>query len=86
MKNYKANRFLIDKIDKRLGSLDKELKFDKIMIAVGVFLIVAPIILLQFTAENNPVLSVLFLMLALVGIGITTTMVKEYLCDLKRKK
>lgn len=86
MKNYKANRFLIDKIDKRFGSLDKELKFDKIMIAVGVFLIVAPIILLQFTAENNPVLSVLFLMLALVGIGITTTMVKEYLCDLKRKK
>jgi hypothetical protein len=86
MTNYKANRFLIDKIDKRLGSLDKELKFDKIMIAIGVFLIVVPTILVQFTAEKSPKLSVLLLMLALVGIGITTTMVKEYLNDLKRKK
>ena len=76
MTNYKANRFLIDKIDKRLGSLDKELKFDKIMIAIGVFLIVVPTILVQFTAEKSPKLSVLLLMLALVGIGITTTMVK----------
>ena len=86
MTNYKANRFLIDKIDKRLGSLDKELKFDKIMIAIGVFLIVVPTILVQFTAEKSPKLSVLLLMLALVGIGITTTMVKEYLNELKRKK
>ena len=86
MTNYKANRFLIDKIDKRLGSLDKELKFDKIMIAIGVFLIVVPTILVQFTAEKSPKLSVLLLMLALVGIGITTTMVKEYLNDMKRKK
>jgi hypothetical protein len=86
MTNYKTNRFLIDKIDKRLGSLDKELKFDKIMIAIGVFLIVVPTILVQFTAEKSPKLSVLLLMLALVGIGITTTMVKEYLNDLKRKK
>ena len=86
MTNYKANRFLIDKIDKRLGSLDKELKFDKIMIAIGVFLIVVPTILVQFTTEKSPKLSVLLLMLALVGIGITTTMVKEYLNDLKRKK
>ena len=86
MTNYKANRFLIDKIDKRLGSLDKELKFDKIMIAIGVFLIVVPTILVQFTAEKSPKLSVLLLMLALVGIGITTTMVKDYLNDLKRKK
>mgnify|MGYP003449896768 CR=1 FL=1 len=86
MTNYKANRFLIDKIDKRLGSLDKELKFDKIMIAIGVFLIVVPTILVQFTAEKSPKLSVLLLMLALGGIGITTTMVKEYLNDLKRKK
>ena len=76
MTNYKANRFLIDKIDKRLGSLDKELKFDKIMIAIGVFLIVVPTILVQFTAEKSPKLSVLLLMLALVGIGITKTMVK----------
>jgi hypothetical protein len=86
MTNYKANRFLIDEIDKRLGSLDKELKFDKIMIAIGVFLIVVPTILVQFTAEKSPKLSVFLLMLALVGIGIATTMVKEYLNDLKRKK
>ena len=86
MTNYKANRFLIDKIETRLGSLDKELKFDKIMIAIGVFLIVVPTILVQITAEKSPKLSVLLLMLALVGIGITTTMVKEYLNDLKRKK
>lgn len=86
MNNYKANRFIIDKIDRRLGSIDKELKFDKIMILVGLVVAIAPVILLHFTAERVPELSVIWLLLSMFGMVMAITMSKEYISDLKRTK
>ena len=83
--SYRSNRFLIDRIDARLGSLENELKFDKIMIATSSFLFVVLILGVILLAESHPIASlfcglgsVFFLMLAYM-------MFKEYRNDLKRK-
>lgn len=86
MNNFRANRFIIDKIDKRLGSLEKELKFDRIMILVGIVLAVVPAILISFTADKSPKLSLLWFILSMFGIVLMITMTKEYISDLKRRK
>ena len=41
MGNKRASRFLIDKIDERLGSVEKEIKFDIAVVIAGIALTVA---------------------------------------------
>lgn len=86
MNNFRANRFIIDKIDKRLGSIEKELKFDRIMILVGIVLAIVPAVLISFTADKALKLSLLLLILSMFGIVLIITMTKEYISDLKRRK
>lgn len=86
MNNFRANRFIIDKIDKRLGSIEKELKFDRIMILVGIVLAIVPAVLISFTADKALKLSLLLLILSMFGIVLIITMPKEYISDLKRRK
>ena len=56
----KTHRFIIDNIDKRLGSVDAELKFDKIMIGVGLLIVIVFSFLLGLTIKSHPVLSLVF--------------------------
>lgn len=86
MKNYKGSRFLIDAIDRRLGSVEKELKFDKVMIILGVLLTVIPAFFVQMVAERSPKLSILLLIVAMFGIVLIITMTKEYITDLHRSR
>lgn len=86
MNNYKGSRFLIDAIDRRLGSVEKELKFDKIMIVVGILCVVIPAVLISIFAETSPKLSIILLIVAMFGIVLIITMTKEYISDLRRSK
>jgi len=86
MKNYKGSRFLIDAIDRRLGSVEKELKFDKIMIVIGILCTVIPAVLMSIVSETAPKLSILLLIVAMFGIVLIITMTKEYISDLRRSK
>lgn len=86
MKNYKGSRFLIDAIDRRLGSIEKELKFDKIMIVIGILCTVIPAVLMSIVSETAPKLSILLLIVAMFGIVLIITMTKEYISDLRRSK
>lgn len=86
MKNYKGSRFLIDAIDRRLGSVEKELKFDKIMIVIGILCTVIPAVLISIVSETAPKLSILLLIVAMFGIVLIITMTKEYISDLRRSK
>ena len=86
MKNYKGSRFLIDAIDRRLGCVEKELKFDKIMIVIGILCTVIPAVLMSIVSETAPKLSILLLIVAMFGIVLIITMTKEYISDLRRSK
>lgn len=83
---YRNKRFLIDRIDKRLGSLERELKFDKTMIIVGSILGILALLGLFCFAEVHPVLSLGLGVFFLFALLLTYTMAKEYFNDLKRKK
>ncbi len=82
----KGHRFLIDKIDSKLGSVEKELKFDKIAIAVGILLLIAFVLVLVFCTEARPVLTVVSILVIVFAAYLTYFMVKEYLTDLKKSK
>jgi hypothetical protein len=81
----KGHRFLIDKIDSKLGSVDKELKFDKVAIAVGVVLLIAFILVLIFCTEARPLLTVVSILVIIFASYLTYFMINEYLADLKKK-
>ena len=86
MKNYKASRYLIDAVDRRLGSVEKELKFDKLMVILGVLLAAGAAAFMPMAAEKAPKFSVLLLIVAMFGIVLIITMAKEYINDLRRSK
>lgn len=81
----KGHRFLIDKIDSKLGSVEKELKFDKVAIAVGIVLLIAFILVLIFCTEARPVLTVVSILVIIFAAYLTYFMINEYLADLKKK-
>lgn len=83
MGKNKSARFLIDRIDARLGDKRKEIKFDVIMIIVGLLLILIPGIAIILTSELYPKLSILFTLLVMFGIVLVYTMTKEYISDKK---
>lgn len=84
--NYRSRRFLIDEIDERLGGVEKELKFDKAVIAVGIVLLVAFSVVLALCASTHPVLCVVSIMMIIFSAALIVLMVKEYLEDLKKLK
>lgn len=86
MNNTREARLIIDKIDAKLGSIEKELKFDKIAIAVGVGLVILGLILLPILAESHPLLTIFITLVIIFGGSIAYTMIKEYRDDLKRFK
>ena len=49
MSMHRTTRFLIDKVDNRLGDVDKEIKFDKTMISGCLGIVALEIILLALS-------------------------------------
>ncbi len=82
--DYRGKRFLIDKIDNRLGSLDKEIKFDKILICVGVLISAVSILVLILSSDSHPILSIITILATMFGLILTYTMIREYISDRKR--
>ena len=84
--NYRSGRFLIDKIDSKLGSVEKELKFDKVVIGVSVVLLVAFAVILALCSNAHPALSIISILMIIFSAALIVLMVKEYLEDLKKLK
>lgn len=85
MSNYRSRRFLIDRIDERLGDVEKEKKFDLIMVAVGIAILLAGVLLISFChTPGNWV--VLFIFMIMAGLALTYVMTKEYFDDCKKAK
>ena len=84
---HRATRFLIDKVDTRLGDVDKEIKFDKSAIAVCVAAIVLEIAFafLAGTSQVFVVLSLIFGFFAITALYILVIMIKELKADQKKK-
>lgn len=82
----KGSRYLIDKIDRRLGGIEKELKFDKIVILVGLGIMIISALIFGFVIDSHPVLAIFSAMAFMFGLFLTYMMVKEYIGDLKRFK
>ena len=81
----RSKRFLIDRIDERLGSVEKEIKFDKIAIAVSVLIIIAGIIISTLSANaGKGAIAIAGIMLVMVGGALLFAMVKELISDTKR--
>ena len=85
MSNYRSKRFLIDSIDERLGDVEKEKKFDLIMVAVGVALIIAGILLITLIKESGK-LAILYIFMVMLGVFLAYAMTKEYIDDCKKAK
>lgn len=86
MNNFKETRLIINKIDARLGNVEKELKFDKIAIFSGLGLATICAILLYIFIDNHPILALFLALLLFFGLCVAYTMTKEYFDDLKRFK
>ena len=84
--NYRGKRFLIDKIDSKLGSLDKELKFDKMLIYIGIGIIIFFAFIILLIINKYPVLALFCALIIMFGIFLSYTMIKEYLSDLRKAK
>jgi len=81
----KATRFLIDRIDRKLGSVEKEIKFDWICIVCGVAITVLAAFILGLSINNHPALSIICIMIMLFGLYISYIMTMELIDDVKRK-
>ncbi len=77
----RATRFLIDKIDSKLGSVEKELKFDKIVIGVSVALLVVFVIILALCSKGHAVLSIISILMIIFSASLAIYMTKEYFDD-----
>ncbi len=85
MNRDRSKRFLIDSIDEKLGSVEKEKKFDLIMVFIGLALIVAGILLLSFSKASGG-WSVLFIFMVMIGLSLCYVMTKEYIDDSRKAK
>ena len=86
MGNKRASRFLIDKIDERLGSVEKEIKFDIAVIIAGIALTVAGMTGFIIDNGKHPGFCTICLMLSIAGVCFAYVMTKEYISDCKKKK
>jgi len=88
MKFYRATRFIIDKVDAKLGNVEKEIKFDKIIIGICLCIIALEIILLAFSAESGllTVPTIVGAILAAFSICALPIMIKELKNDKEKAK
>ena len=84
MSNSRNSRFLIDKIDAKLGSTEKELKFDIAAIIFGVILMIAGFALVLIITK--PAVALISIFIEMAGISLVYAMIKEYISDLRRYK
>lgn len=84
MPENRSHRFLIDKIDERLGDVRKEIKFDIAAIIVSVILIAAASAFLCLASSKG--FMVLALMILLAGVSLLYAMTKELISDYRRAK
>ena len=82
----RASRLLIDKIDERLGSLEKEKRFDIAVVIAGIVLTVAGISGIVIENGNHPGVCAICLMLSITGICFAYVMTKEYIADCTKEK
>lgn len=83
---YRASRFLIDRVDRRLGDVNKEIKFDKNMISICLGIIGLEIILLALSslASFFVIPAIVGAFLAAIALFIIPVMVQELKDDQKR--
>ena len=88
MKLYRATRFIIDKVDAKLGDVEKEIKFDKIVIGICLCIIALEIILLAFSSESGrlTVPTIVGAILAAFSICALPIMIKELKNDKEKAK
>lgn len=86
MTDYRSRRFLIDAIDERLGSVEKEKKFDICMIVLGIALICGGVIIAVSLSQAYPKIIILSLILSMMGVALSYVMTKEYIADWKKAK
>ena len=81
----RSTRFLIDRIDERLGSVEKEIKFDKIAIAVSVLVLIIGIVISTLSMNNGKgAIGILGILITMAGVAILYAMVKELISDIKK--
>ena len=88
MSMYRATRFLIDKVDNKLGDVDKEIKFDKTVISVCIGVIALEIILLALSMPVPffQVPAIVGAFLCAIALFIIPVMVKELKDDREKAK
>lgn len=79
MRTYKATRFIIDRIDKKLGSVEKEISFDKAVILACLVVIAAEgvLILLSTSFPFFRIPALVGVFFAAFGIFLIPVMTKE---------
>lgn len=75
---------MIDKIDQNLNSIEKEIKFDKVMIAVGFLIMVASGVVLFVCVDAHPIIGLMCGLIFILGLLLAYAMIKEYLNDKSR--
>ena len=88
MSMYRATRFLIDKVDNKLGDVDKEIKFDKTMISVCLGIVALEIILLALCTPVPffQIPAIVGAFLSAIALFIIPVMVKELKDDREKAK
>ena len=86
MADYRSRRFLIDAIDERLGSVEKEKKFDICMIVLGMALLCGGLVIAAALSQAYPKIIILSLILSMMGVSLSYVMTKEYIADCKKAK
>lgn len=86
MGSYRTRRFLIDRIDERLGSVEKEIKFDRIAIGVGVILTIVGILIFCLCGIERPRLYFIGVIFVMAGIAIMYVLTKELISDKRKAK
>lgn len=86
MADYQSRRFLIDAIDERLGSVEKEKKFDICMIVFGIALLFGGFAIAATCSTEKPIIIILSLILSMMGVSLSYVMTKEYIADCKKAK
>ena len=86
MADYRSRRSLIDAIDERPGSVEKEKKFDICMIVLGIALLGGGLATAATLSKDCPVIIILRLMLSMLGVALSYVMTKEYIGDCRKAK
>lgn len=81
----RLSRFLIDKVDERLGDVEKEKKFDIIMLIAGIIMALLGIIVVYINANDGSKTTIFVgLLLTMIGFVLAYVMTKEFIADCKK--